>query len=346
MTPELRLRVADQGGVFTRAQALTCGFSLDEAQRAVAQGDWHRLRRGAYIESAAARTLSAKALHVRGLHAVNLQLQHRVVGSHDTAAAVLDLEVWEPSYDWIHITRPMHSSRREGGIWHHRGLLTPDDVRVANGLTVTSALRTALDMARVVDFEHGVVVLDSALRQSGASIESLRELHVRQADWSGARAAGRAIAFADPRSGSVGESRTRVGLAALGLPAPQTQVTIEDDAGRFVARVDFLLNGSTILEFDGRSKYGMDGLTAEAMSDRLWQEKLREDALRPLGYEVVRLTWADLRHRDRIRVRVRDAMARAEASGPIRGRSTVAPLRQQSTGAGPVEPVPKSAHGA
>jgi very-short-patch-repair endonuclease len=45
----------------------------------------------------------------------------------------------------------------------------------------------------------------------------------------------------------------------------------------------------TIVEFDGLIKYGgADGRQA------LVDEKRREDALRSLGYQVVRLTWRDL----------------------------------------------------
>ena len=57
-----------------------------------------------------------------------------------------------------------------------------------------------------------------------------------------------------------------------------------------MGRVDFLFRAQrTIVEFDGLVKYGgADGRPA------LIDEKRREDALRSLGYQVVRLTWRDL----------------------------------------------------
>ena len=84
-------------------------------------------------------------------------------------------------------------------------------------------------------------------------------------------------------------------LDGLGVEAEQ-QVVIRDHDGRFVARVDFLLPAlRVVVEFDGAVKYeGADGRNA------LIREKRREDALRALGYRVVRLTWSDLRRPERV----------------------------------------------
>lgn len=40
-------------------------------------------------------------------------------------------------------------------------------------------------------------------------------------------------------------------------------------------------------------------------------EKAREDRLREVGYEVVRLTWADLDHPERVRAKILAAFARS-----------------------------------
>ena len=44
-------------------------------------------------------------------------------------------------------------------------------------------------------------------------------------------------------------------------------------------------------------------------------EKIREDRLRANGYEVVRLTWADLDNPRRVDALIRAALARAAARG-------------------------------
>lgn len=77
---------------------------------------------------------------------------------------------------------------------------------------------------------------------------------------------------------------------SLGLPRVEPQVEIRDARGKFVARVDLLFRRyRTVVEFDGLVTYGGAG-GRQALID----EKRREDALRSLGYQVVRLTWRDL----------------------------------------------------
>ncbi len=48
-------------------------------------------------------------------------------------------------------------------------------------------------------------------------------------------------------------------------------------------------------------------------SETLWAEKLREDRLLALGYEIVRWTWADLLNPAAFIARLRAALARAIA---------------------------------
>jgi hypothetical protein len=58
--------------------------------------------------------------------------------------------------------------------------------------------------------------------------------------WPGGPAARRVVAFADGRADSVGESRSRVAIAAAGLPTPVLQWEVRaEGTGGFVGRVDF-----------------------------------------------------------------------------------------------------------
>lgn len=128
--------------------------------------------------------------------------------------------------------------------------------------------------------------------------------------------AGHRRALADGRCESPGESRTRVILHGLGIRDVEPQVVIREGDGRVVARVDFLLGRSpVVIEFDGKIKYdGVNGKQA------LVDEKVREDRLRALGYEIVRLTWADLARPARVKVMVLAAVQRAHGRGraPLR----------------------------
>ena len=120
--------------------------------------------------------------------------------------------------------------------------------------------------------------------------------------------ARQAVWLADARSESVGESRARLLLNAIGF-RPTPQVEIRDQHGRLVGRVDLLLERERIIvEFDGLMKYA-DANGREALA----AEKSREDRLRALGYEFVRLTWADLSRPATVKRLLRLAVARASA---------------------------------
>jgi very-short-patch-repair endonuclease len=80
------------------------------------------------------------------------------------------------------------------------------------------------------------------------------------------------------------ESLARAVVVLDGHPAPRSQVWLRTARGD--VRVDLLdPGGRVIIEADGRVKY--------TTPETLWQEKLREDALRATGREMVRFTYRD-----------------------------------------------------
>ena len=83
------------------------------------------------------------------------------------------------------------------------------------------------------------------------------------------------------------------------------QREFDDEDGNVVARTDFDWHELLVGEFDGKVKYTDGG------PDALFREKKREDRIRSLGYVVIRVTWADLFHAERIVRAVRDALAAA-----------------------------------
>lgn len=116
------------------------------------------------------------------------------------------------------------------------------------------------------------------------------------------------LALADAACESVGETRTRILLEDLGYSV-RSQVTISDEDGRFVGRVDFMIGDGVVVEFDGMVKYeGAEGRSALAA------EKRREERLSALGCVAIRLVWADLDHPQRIRTMVEAARQRARRS--------------------------------
>jgi hypothetical protein len=108
----------------------------------------------------------------------------------------------------------------------------------------------------------------------------------------GVRRARAALALADGRSGSVGESLSRVQMFAWGVPLPELQRSIAGASGRRYL-VDFAWDdGALIGEFDGQIKYSRGRIRGEASADEVvWAEKRREDDLRATGRDIVRWTW-------------------------------------------------------
>jgi len=99
----------------------------------------------------------------------------------------------------------------------HVGPLDAEKLVEIEGIAVTSLARTVVALARTVGFEQAVVVGDGALAALPDPLD-LEDALDRAAGWRGTPAARRVVAFGDGRSGSVGESRSRIALETAGLP--------------------------------------------------------------------------------------------------------------------------------
>jgi len=146
---------------------------------------------------------------------------------------------------------------------------------------------------------------DGVRRIHQVDVAELKEVAECQRDWAGSVKANRVIDFSDPRAATVGESRGRVLIARLGLPAPDLQRRIDDSDGGLLGFSDLYFDEyRTAGEFDGRQKYGRalyertGRLDQVDIGEVLWQEKRREDAIRDHGHEVVRFVWSELDGRD------------------------------------------------
>jgi len=306
MDGDLSRLAADQHGVFFRDQALDCGYRDTEIARLVKAGTWVRLRRGAYATREAAEADGATGLHVLTVRAASHQLSGLVVVTGASALAVLGVPVWGVPLDRVHVHRqPGKSSRSEAGVSHHVGDLPDDQVLEVNGLHVAAPAWALVAAARTSSFEAGVVMADGVRRVHQVDVAELKQVAECQRDWAGSVKANRVIDFSDPRAATVGESRGRVLIARLGLPAPDLQRRIDDSDGGLLGFSDFYFDEyRTAGEFDGRQKYGRalyertGRLDQVDLGEVLWQEKRREDAIRDHGHEVVRFVWSELDGRD------------------------------------------------
>jgi predicted transcriptional regulator of viral defense system len=289
------------------------GFDDRELGRMRRQGSLIPVRRGAYVrERPADRTLADQ--HRELILATAPQLHDGAIISHASAATLHRLPTWENAIDRVHVTRNRSSGgNRRSVVQVHTAPLPDEHITTIDGIPVTSIARTVLDLCRTAPIEQAVAAGDRALAY-GLARGALEDCLAQMTRWPGTRQARRAIALLDPRSESPGESVSRVRLHQEGLPPPEPQQDIYDVDGRIVARVDFCWEKQrTIGEFDGKIKYGRLLKPGESIEDVIFAEKVREDALRDLGWQIVRWLWADLYRPGVIRDRVLRAFARSSS---------------------------------
>lgn len=279
----------------TRKDALAAGFTDSE----LSGSGWHRLRRGVYLPAGQyAGNLSALQRHLLQARAAAAASSDDAVISHVTAAVAHGLPIWAIPLERVHLSRDRRSGARSGPqtVLHAAPFAAADVVSVAD-LRVTSVARTVVDLARTLQFEQAVVVGDAALQLGKTTVAELFGQLEQARHRPGAAVARRAVQFLDGRAESPGESRSRVALSRWGkLPKPELQPSVFDEKGRFVGRVDFLFPELGVIgEFDGEGKYRKEEQRGTRTADEVVvAEKIREDALRALGWIVVRWTWPQL----------------------------------------------------
>ncbi|WP_431278825.1 hypothetical protein [Leifsonia poae] len=198
---------------------------------------------------------------------------------------------------------------RDGVAW--RPWNVPDeDVELVGSWMVTSLVRTLADLARQASFVAAVAALDQGLKPAvtsmhgevfcGADRDDVLDQVRREAGARGRSKALAAVSFADPLSGSPGESLSRVQVHRLGFAPPLLQSRVESaDGGSDYPDFEW---ETAFGEFDGLARYsrshpGRYGASA----DTVWKERRREDRLRMHGKAVARWTWEDAWNPPRLR---------------------------------------------
>ena len=281
-------------------ELLAEGYSHRELAHQVRAGALLPIRRGAYERMTTPGAPEGDAAHAVAAHLRLVRAAVRVtaptaVVSHLSAAVLHGLPVLAGSLSRVQLTRAdIPGGKCRGGIRLYAAPLHADDLVTVEGIAVTSLARTVLDLGRTVPFRQAVMTGDAALRR-GLARADLDSCLLRSTRWPGMPAARRVVAFLDPRSESAGESLSRVALHTAMVPPPQPQFEVRDRRGKLVGRADFGWQAQrTLGEFDGRVKYGRLLKPGESAGDVIYREKLREDALRDLDWQVVRWTSAEL----------------------------------------------------
>lgn len=182
------------------------------------------------------------------------------------------------------------------------------DVTEIGGLLVTTRLRSALDMGRLLPRDRALAALDAMLRIGGFEVDDLCAGAERFKGFRGVRQLRSLAPVADGRSQSPGESALRLHwLDALDLPRPRPQVPVPGPAGQ----VYYLDLGVEELrfaaEYDGLEWHGPDRAAYDAAR--------REWISRSLGWEIAVFTKEHVfGPRADAGIRLRGALREARAS--------------------------------
>jgi hypothetical protein len=307
--------------VITLDEALRAGLSVQQVRGRVATGRWRPLRRGAYVTASAWEAADDRLRHEWAATAVAsaMRLPEFHAFSHTTAATVTGLPVPRRLLGCVHVTVVPGSARPRVGVdvTRHVASLPTEHVAQIRGLPVTTVDRTVADCLRHLDALESVGIADAAVRTGATTVAAVRQVLEVQSGWPFARVAALSLHLVDGRRESSLESRSVVVLHRAGLPLPVPQVSIHDERGRFVARVDFAwLEHGVVGEADGRVKYA-DGDAVRVIE----AEKERQARLEALGLIVVRWGWRDLGGPEpRMVLRVSQALERGDPAR-FRGRA-------------------------
>ncbi len=286
----------DDPGFFTRAQARDAGFSDTEIASAARSGQWHRFRRGYYCLGSRWSGLDDVERHRVRSRAVVHSLGPAVALSHVSAAVAHGLDIWGISLDRVHVTRlDGGAGRIEGDVVHHEGRAIADDLAEVAGVPAVSAPRAAIEAVGRSTGEVALAHFDSLLRRGLCDQQQLMKQFTAMQFWPFTQHLHIPLRLAEPKAGSIGESRGNWHFFHLGLPAPIPQFEVHSADGRLVGTCDWGWPEHQLLgEFDGKIKYGRLLQDGQDPGSVVFAEKQREDALREAtGMSMIRIIWTD-----------------------------------------------------
>jgi hypothetical protein len=245
---------------------------------------------------------TVELIHENRVRAVQL-LFPRSVACGRSAAVMWDVELAGADDD-VECLLPAdahHGAVR--GVRTHRSALPLVQVFGRRGVRVTTAMRTALDLATIRPLDDAVIALDQFLAP-GLVLPS--EVQAAAAELTGrnCRHVRMVVALADGLAGSPQETRLRLLLHRSALPAPVAQYSVRAD-GRFLARVDFAWPEHRLaVEYEG---------AWHGERQQVGRDRQRLNRLTAAGWRVVFVTAADLRDPERLIARIAAALAARSA---------------------------------
>jgi very-short-patch-repair endonuclease len=282
----------EQDGVITLAQARDAGLSLQAVQRRVRSGHWRRCARCVYFVEDRPFTDAAR-------------IRSTVWGyGADAAASGLSAAWWHgvtrfaPDLVEVTVPRNNHGRVHPGSRLRRRGL-APADIVVREGLRVTALALTVIEAA--VRQRSGAKLMDAAL-QRHVDLRELWQAHVRNKGRYGSPAARRLLQSASDGARSEAERLLVKLLRKAGITGWRTNYPV----GGYKVDVGFPKLKVAI---------EVDGLAFHSDSDDFHADRVRQNAIVLLGWQVLRFTWLDLvEYSERVTAVIRSAISAREQS--------------------------------
>jgi hypothetical protein len=264
-----------QLGLFTRADAIACGFTPYPIRRRVGAGQWQRVRGRVFVFRGGAVTARVAAA------AAQLAV-HRSVVAGPSAALWYDLPVGQPGL-WLWTGPTGRGS--VPGVHLIRDVLAPGDVGRGDGIPVTGPGRTVFDCLRVLPVEPALRVLDRALHRGWVHPGDLAG---RVRDHAGGRGVARAKRLLAAAAGtrSTAERRAVALLREGGIGGWVANAEIRDREG--------LIGYGDIVFRAARVVVEIDGWAYHSDRERFQRDRTRQNRLVAAGWTVLRFTWDDL----------------------------------------------------
>lgn len=282
----------EQDGVIRLAQARDAGLSLQAVQRRVRSGKWRRCARGVYFVEDRPFTDAAR-------------VRSTVWGyGGDAAASGLSAAWWHGltrfAPDIVEVTVP----RNNHGRTHHgsrlrRRDLAPVDVVVRERLRVTALALTVIEAS--IRHRGGVKLMDSAL-QRHTDLRELWRAHLRNKGRYGSPAARRLLQAASDGARSEAERLLVKLLRRAGITGWRTNYPV----GGYKVDVAF-----------PKLKLALeaDGLAFHSDADDFHTDRVRQNNIVLLGWQVLRFTWLDLiEYPERVIAVIRSAISERKQS--------------------------------
>lgn len=260
---------------FSLADAAEAGVSPGEVRALVRRGDVREVAHGAYVSVGVPDSVGVRAA------ALSRVVPARAVVCRQTAAWLHGVDVLplgaHVDVPPVELIVPANTAAiRRRGVAGSSGVLRDGEVTEVDGVLVTTPLRTALDLGRLLPLIDGVPAVDAMLHSDLVSPEQLVAGARRFRGYRHKVRLDRALELADGRAESLQESRLRVRLVVYAkLPRPEVQYVVSAGPGEF--RLDMAyVEVKVAIEYDGEEHHS-------ALRDVAY-DRWRRDLLCGLGW--------------------------------------------------------------